>query len=188
MSEETWAGFETACRACERCALAQTRTHVVIGRGSHTTGAVLFIGEGPGEREDLSGVAFVGRAGKLLDLLLTAHRFPMDAWYIANIVKCRPPGNREPSEEEAAACLPWLRWQVKTLAPRIIVCLGRVASKYLIDRNIRITSARGQWVHRQDFWIMPTWHPAAVLRDPGKKIEIYQDLELVREKLREFGQ
>lgn len=187
MSEETWAGFEAACKACERCGLSRTRTHVVVGRGTPAQGAVLFVGEGPGEQEDLSGIAFTGRAGKLLDLLLAAHRFPQDAWYIANIVKCRPPGNREPTEEEAAACMPWLRWQVKALKPRIIVCLGRVAARHLIDGNIRITSARGKWVRRQDFWMMPTWHPAAVLRDPGKKVEIYQDLELVRDKLREFG-
>jgi hypothetical protein len=96
MSEETWAGFEAACKACERCGLSRTRTHVVVGRGTPAQGAVLFVGEGPGEQEDLSGIAFTGRAGKLLDLLLAAHRFPQDAWYIANIVKCRPraTGNR----------------------------------------------------------------------------------------------
>lgn len=187
MVSEAWSQFEEACGSCTKCGLSGTRTHVVIGRGTAVPGPVLFVGEGPGEQEDLSGIAFVGRAGQLLDLLLTALQFPDDAWYIANIVKCRPPGNREPSGEEAAACLPWLRWQVKTLKPRIIVCMGRVASKYLIDQNIRITSARGRWVQRQDFWMMPTWHPAAVLRDPGKKTEMYQDLEQVREKLREYG-
>jgi uracil-DNA glycosylase len=183
MTTDAWKGFVEACGTCTRCGLSATRTHVVIGRGTAAPVPVLFVGEGPGEQEDLQGKAFVGRAGQLLDLLLAAHQFPGDSWYIANIVKCRPPGNREPSDEEAAACMPWLRWQVKTLKPRIIVCLGRVASKHLIDKDIRITAARGNWVERQGFWMMPTWHPAAVLRDPAKRADLYLDLEKVRERM-----
>ena len=183
MSVEAWKQFEEACSACTKCALSQSRTQVVLGRGTTSPVPVLLVGEGPGEQEDQQGMAFVGRAGHLLDLVLTALQYPEDAWYIANIVKCRPPANREPTDDEAAACLPWLRWQVKALKPRIIVCLGRIASRQLIDKDIRITAARGKWVERQGFWMMPTWHPAAVLRDPAKKADLYQDLEQVREKM-----
>ena len=188
MSVEAWKQFREACSACTKCALSQSRTQVVLGRGTTSPVPVLFVGEGPGEQEDQQGMAFVGRAGQLLDLVLTALQFPEDAWYIANIVKCRPPENREPTDDEAAACLPWLRWQVKALKPRIIVCLGRIAARQLIDKDIRITAARGIWVERQGFWMMPTWHPAAVLRDPAKKTDLYQDLEQVRERMALYTQ
>ena len=188
MSVEAWKQFGEACSACTKCALSQSRTQVVLGRGTTSPVPVLFVGEGPGEQEDQQGMAFVGRAGQLLDLVLTALQFPEDAWYIANIVKCRPPENREPTDDEAAACLPWLRWQVKALKPRIIVCLGRIAARQLIDKDIRITAARGIWVERQGFWMMPTWHPAAVLRDPAKKTDLYQDLEQVRERMALYTQ
>ncbi len=187
MEERNWEQFEASCRACRRCGLADTRTQVVIGRGTALPVPLLLVGEGPGEQEDRQGQAFVGRAGKLLDLALTALRLTPEMWYIANIVKCRPPGNREPTDEEAAACLPWLRWQVRALRPSVIVCLGRTAARHLIDRNIRMTSARGNWVRRQDFWLMPTWHPAAVLRDEGKRTEFFLDLEQARMRLVESG-
>lgn len=186
MAPDDWKQFEEACKGCTKCMLSQTRTNVVTGRGRMAPVPLLFVGEGPGEQEDRQGLAFVGRAGQLLDFLLTALQLPEDLWYIANVVKCRPPGNREPTDDEAAACLPWLRWQVKALKPQIIVCLGRVAARHLIDKNIRITAARGQWVQRQGFWMMPTWHPAAVLRDPSKKTDLYLDMEQVCQKLDEL--
>jgi uracil-DNA glycosylase len=186
MEEENWNRFEEACRQCRQCPLCETRTQVVVGRGGFHRVPVMIVGEGPGEQEDLQGKAFVGKAGRLLDLLLESHRFEPADWYIANIVKCRPPGNREPSDAEAAACLPWLRWQVKAIRPSILVCLGRVAARHLIDKDIRITAARGQWVERQGFLMMPTWHPAAVLRDPAKKTDLWLDVEKVRLKLDEL--
>ncbi len=186
MENDSWSRFEEACRACVKCPLCETRRQVVIGRGEPRRVPLLLVGEGPGEQEDIQGQAFVGRAGKLLDLLMTGLRFDPDDWYIANIVKCRPPGNREPTDEEAAACLPWLRWQVRTLKPAILVCLGRTAARHLVDKDIRITAARGQWVEKPGFLVMPTWHPAAVLRDPGKKIDLFKDMEQVRETVEEL--
>lgn len=186
MEEDNWSRFEEACLQCRQCPLCETRTQVVVGRGEFHRVPVLFVGEGPGEQEDLQGRAFVGKAGMLLDLLLESLRFTPADWYIANIVKCRPPGNREPSDAEAAACMPWLRQQVKAIRPAIIVCLGRVAARHLIDKDIRITAVRGQWVERQGFLMMPTWHPAAVLRDPSKKTDLWLDVEKVRLKLDEL--
>lgn len=183
MENETWVKFAESCSCCTKCSLSLSRTQVVLGRGVPGQVPVMLIGEGPGEQEDKEGLAFVGRSGKLLDTLLAALRFAPEEWYIANIVKCRPPDNREPSEEEVAACLPWLRWQVKALRPSIIVCLGRTASKNLIDKDIKLTQARGKWVERQGFYMMPTWHPAAVLRDPSKKTDLFLDMEAVKNKI-----
>lgn len=183
----TWDEFVTECLACNKCGLGHTRTQVVIGRGNHLDVPLMLIGEGPGEQEDIQGKAFVGRAGQLLDLLLNALSFNEKQYYIANIVKCRPPGNRVPADDEAQACLPWLRYQVKYIQPSIIVCMGSTAAKWLIDREIRITKARGQWVDKKGhFLIMPTYHPSAVLRDNSKRLEFFNDFKLVREKLMEL--
>lgn len=177
--------FINACRNCTDCDLAKTRTNVVIGRGANLNAPVMLVGEGPGEQEDLTGQAFVGRAGKLLDHLLTALMFNPEDYYICNIVKCRPPNNRAPSLEEAKACLPWLRCQVKYIKPKIIVCLGATALKYLVSQDARITQVRGNWVDRPGFFrIMPTYHPAALLRDPKKKEEMFLDMKKVREYLK----
>lgn len=186
MDLERWNQFEEACRNCTKCGLAKSRSQVVLGRGVVHEVPVMMVGEGPRQQEDLTGKAFVGPAGALLDTLLTALRFDPDEWYIGNVVKCRPPSNREPSDEEAAACLPWLRFQVKALKPKVLVCLGRTAARHLVGRDIRITAARGKWVEKQGFWIMPTWHPAAVLRDATKKTDLFLDLEQVRKKLDEL--
>jgi DNA polymerase len=148
----------------------------------------MLIGEGPGEQEDLQGLPFVGSAGKLLDLLLDALPIRKGDYYIANIVKCRPPGNRVPLEEEAEKCLPFLRNQVSLIRPKIIVCLGATAMKYIIDRNAKITQIRGQWVERKGFWIMPTFHPAALLRDESKKVLMWEDFKKVKQKLEELCQ
>ncbi|MCX7772589.1 MAG: uracil-DNA glycosylase [Clostridia bacterium] len=183
-----WEGFVSECMACTKCGLHKERKHVVIGRGESLNVPLLFVGEGPGEQEDIQGEAFVGRAGKLLDLLLEALEFSPRNYYIANIVKCRPPDNRTPTDEEVMACLPWLRYQVKIIKPKIIVCLGATAAKAIIDPDFKITKMRGGWVERQGkTLIMPTFHPSAVLRDSAKRDDFYLDLKKVREKLVERG-
>jgi DNA polymerase len=150
----------------------------------------MFVGEGPGEQEDLQGKPFVGPAGQLLDLLLEALMFDVDDYYIANIVKCRPPGNRVPTDEEANKCLDYLRNQVYLIKPQIIVCLGATAMKYIVDKNARITQIRGQWIERKmekkECWIMPTFHPAALLRDESKKLLMWDDLKKVKLKFDEI--
>lgn len=182
-----WKELESSCLACMKCDLGKTRTNVVIERGSRTA-PVMLIGEGPGEQEDKQGRPFVGAAGKLLDLLLSALMLEEKDYYICNIVKCRPPGNREPTEEEAMSCLPWLRNQTALIRPRIMVCMGATAMKYIIDRNAKITQIRGRWIERKGFWIMPTFHPAALLRDVSKKALMFEDMKKVKLKLDEFRQ
>ncbi len=179
-----WENFVKACKVCTRCGLSNGRHHVVIGRGTNLNAPIMFVGEGPGQQEDLTGKAFVGRAGKLLDNLLNALMFDPNDYYICNIVKCRPPNNRNPLKEEAEACLPWLRFQVKYIKPKMIVCLGGTALKYLVDEKARITRYRGNWIERPGFFrIMPTYHPSAVLRDPSRKEEMFWDMKKVKECL-----
>lgn len=180
--EINWSNLESAMQSCNACVLARGRKNVVPGRGS-LKARVLFVGEGPGEQEDLQGIPFVGAAGKLLDLALEALLFNPDDYYIANIVKCRPPANREPTDEEATACMPFLRAQFKLIDPKIMVCLGATAAKNIISKDIKITAARGRWVERKGLLIMPTFHPAALLRDDGKKMQFYLDLKEVKNKL-----
>lgn len=180
-----WSEFEEKCKSCIKCGLGKTRTNIVIERGSRTA-PLMLIGEGPGEQEDRQGKPFVGAAGQLLDLLLSALAFGEDEYYICNIVKCRPPANRIPTDDEAESCLPWLRNQVALVRPQIIVCLGSTALKYVVDKNARITQARGQWIDRKGFWIMPTFHPAALLRDAAKKALLFEDMKSVRLKLNEL--
>jgi len=177
-----WDELVEYCKGCKRCALANTRTNVVIGRGNKEA-KLMMIGEGPGEQEDLQGKAFVGKAGKLLDLLLKGLGFGENEYYIANIVKCRPPGNRQPNDQEAEACLPFLRNQVAIIKPKIIVCLGGTAVKYIVDKNAKITKIRGSWIERKGYYIMPTYHPAALLRDNSKKEPMWNDFKKIREKL-----
>lgn len=183
MSE--WDQLNSACKDCQSCELGRTRTNIVIGRGN-VNAPVLFIGEGPGEQEDLQGMPFVGAAGKLLDTLLEALMFKPDDYYIANVVKCRPPNNRVPSDEEAEKCLPFLRKQVSLIRPKILVCLGSTAAKYIISKDIRITQIRGQWIERKGFWMMPTFHPAALLRDQSKKTLLFTDIREVKMKLNDI--
>ncbi len=183
----SWEQLIKDCSDCNRCNLGRTRSNIVIERGSRNA-PLMFVGEGPGEQEDLQGKPFVGPAGKLLDLLLDALMFKKDEYYIANIVKCRPPGNRVPLDEEAEKCLPFLRNQVLLVKPQIIVCLGSTAMKYIIDRDARITKIRGQWIERKGFWIMPTFHPAALLRDESKKVLMWEDIKKVKNKLESLCQ
>lgn len=181
-----WKMLEDACRSCERCGLCQTRHNVVFGVGPKDAD-VMFIGEGPGEQEDLQGEPFVGPAGKLLDDMLSIIDLSRENVYIANIVKCRPPRNRDPLETEQDACIGYLREQVRLIQPKIIVCLGRVAAMRLIRPDYRITREHGQWTQRGDVWISATYHPSALLRDAFKRPESFDDLMSIRQKIQEIG-
>ena len=181
-----WGELERACNQCTQCGLCRTRHHVVFGVGPRDAD-VMFIGEGPGEQEDLKGEPFVGPAGKLLDDMLSIIDLSREKAYIANIVKCRPPGNRDPLEEEQAACVGYLRQQVALLQPKIIVCLGRIAATRLIRADFRITREHGSWTERNGVWMTAMYHPSALLRDVSKRPESFEDLLRIREKIRELS-
>ena len=184
---QTWEQLEQSCLSCTGCGLCETRHNVVFGVGKRDTD-VLFVGEGPGEQEDLQGEPFVGPAGKLLDDMLSILDLDRNEnCYIVNIVKCRPPRNRDPLETEQEACIGFLRNQVALIQPKIIVCLGRIAAKKLIDPDFRITRQHGQWFKRGDFWMMATFHPSALLRDVSKRPEAFDDLMSLRSKMKELG-
>lgn len=179
--------MKEVCLRCRACPLAARRTSVVFGEGV-LDAQVMFVGEGPGEQEDLQGRPFVGPAGQLLDRMLAAIGLDRNAnAMICNIVKCRPPGNRTPTPEEGQKCLPFLRAQVDIVRPRIIVCLGATAVRHIIGPEAYITRVRGQWLERKGFWITATYHPAALLRDPSRKPEAWADLKSIRDKIRELG-
>jgi uracil-DNA glycosylase family 4 len=180
-----WEELEVLCRTCNKCRLCENRSNVVFGKGSRTAD-LMFVGEGPGRDEDAIGMPFVGKAGQLLDRILEAAGIDAKEVYIGNIVKCRPPNNRIPAPDEARACLPYLRNQVYLIKPRIIVCLGATAAKYIIDENIRITRDRGKWYERKGYWLMATYHPAALLRDEAKKRPAWEDFRGIRAKLAEL--
>ena len=178
--------LQQECLACQRCGLCQTRTNVVFGQGVPNA-EVLFVGEGPGASEDEQGLPFVGRSGQLLDKYLFAIDLDRKKnCYIANIVKCRPPHNRDPLETEQDACIGYLRNQVALVKPKIIVCLGRIAAKRLIDPDYRITRQHGQWVERNGVWMTAIYHPSALLRDVSKRPETFDDLLAIRAKIREI--
>ena len=180
-----WDGLKQTCYNCTRCGLCETRHHVVFGIGNEHAD-ILFVGEGPGEQEDLKGEPFVGPAGKLLDDMLSIIDLDRhENCYIANIVKCRPPRNRDPLETEQEACIDYLRNQVALIKPKVIVCLGRIAAQKLIDPEFRITRQHGQWIQRGNVWMTAIYHPSALLRDVSKRPETFEDLLGIREKLRE---
>lgn len=182
----TWDGLREQCLKCEKCELCRTRTNVVFGVGVPDA-EVMFIGEGPGENEDLQGEPFVGRGGQLLDKYLDAIGLDRKKnIYIGNMVKCRPPKNRDPKPEEQEACISWLRSQVKLLRPKIIVCLGRIAAQRLIDPNFRVTRQHGQFFDKNGTLMMGTFHPAALLRNPSQKPDAFEDFLALREKIREI--
>ena len=168
--------LERVVRACRRCPLSETRTQAVFGAGKED-GRIMFVGEGPGFHEDRLGKPFVGRAGELLDRMLEAVNLGRDDVYITNIVKCRPPDNRNPLDSECEQCMDYLRWQVKLIDPDIIVCLGAVAARKLIRSNFRITKEHGTWHRKGRFHIMAMYHPAALLRDPSKKRDAWEALQ-----------
>lgn len=179
-----WEGLERQCENCTRCGLCKTRNNVVFGVGVRDAD-IMFIGEGPGEQEDLQGVPFVGAAGKFLDDMLSIIGVNRKNCYIANIVKCRPPGNRDPQDEEQDACIDYLRKQVELVKPQIIVCLGRVAARRIIYPDYRITRDHGTWICRNGTWMTAIYHPSALLRDVSKRPETFMDLLSIEEKLHE---
>ena len=179
-----WEELSRQCMSCTKCGLCQTRTNVVFGVGPQNAD-IMFVGEGPGEQEDLQGEPFVGAAGKLLDEMLSIIDLGRHNCYIANIVKCRPPRNRDPQDEEQEACISYLRNQVALIRPKIIVCLGRVAAKKLIDPDFRITQQHGNWFCSNGVWMTAIYHPSALLRDLSKRPETFDDLLNIREKYKE---
>lgn len=181
----TWDELYASCRSCEKCELSKTRTNCVFGVGNRSAD-LMFIGEAPGEREDLTGLPFVGRAGQLLDKYLFAVDIPRENVYIANILKCRPPKNRDPLPAEEDACMDYLREQVRLVRPKIIVCLGRIAAQRLISPDYRITREHGTWVQRGNFLITAVYHPALLLRDPHKKEDMLEDMKAIAAKLDEL--
>jgi len=186
MPEITWALFRQQVTACQLCPLYEGIRNKVPGQGDiHSP--LMFIGEGPGQVEDEEGLAFVGPAGQLLTRMLAAISLPRDRVYICNIVKCRPPNNRVPTEEEAAACRLHLRMQTALIRPQVIVLLGSTAAKNTLGPEIRITRDRGKWFERKGVWMMPTYHPSALLRDPAKKREAWEDMQRLRDKLIELN-
>ena len=184
MTLDTWEQLEQTCLQCRKCQLCHGRTRVVFGVGNRHA-EILFVGEGPGEQEDLKGEPFVGPAGKLLDDMLSIIDLDRTNVYIANIIKCRPPHNRDPQEEEQAACIDYLRRQTALIRPKIIVCLGRIAAKKLIDPDYRITKEHGTWICRNGIWMTAIYHPSALLRDVSKRPETFEDLLTIRDKMRD---
>ena len=184
MSMMNWDALRHACHSCVKCGLCETRHNVVFGVGPEWAD-VMFVGEGPGEQEDLKGEPFVGAAGLLLDDMMSIIDLDRSRCYIANIVKCRPPMNRDPLETEQDACIGYLRNQVALIRPKIIVCLGRVAAKRLIDPEYRITRQHGTWVQKGNVWMTAIYHPSALLRYVSKRPETFEDLLSIRDKITE---
>lgn len=175
--------LKASCLNCSKCGLCETRHNVVFGVGNPNA-KVMFVGEGPGENEDLQGEPFVGRAGKLLDTMLDAIDLSRERnIYIANIVKCRPPKNRDPLPEEQEACIDWLRNQFAIMRPKIVVCLGRIAGMKIMDPKMKITKDHGKFIDKKGTLMMATLHPAALLRNPTQKPDAFNDFLLLRNKI-----
>lgn len=173
------------CLSCQKCPLAATRTNVVFGVGNPHAD-VMFIGEGPGANEDAQGEPFVGRGGQLLDKFLAAVDLSRNNnIYIGNMVKCRPPQNRDPDPSEVSECIGYLQQQIQLIQPKIIVCLGRISACYMIDKNFKVTKEHGQWVQKDGIWMMGTFHPAALLRNPNNKPLCFEDMLSLRNKILE---
>lgn len=183
---DNWEQLENDARQCRKCKLCKTRNNVVFGVGNKEAD-LMFIGEGPGADEDMQGIPFVGKAGKLMNMAFEIIGLDRNKVYIANIVKCRPPSNRNPQDDEAIACLNYLRNQVILVKPKVIVLLGSVALKNILGKEYGITASRGRWIEKKGIMYMPTWHPAALLRDETKKIDFINDLKMVMERMDELG-
>ncbi len=183
---DNWEALEQSCLQCNKCKLCSGRTNVVFGVGNKNAD-VLFVGEGPGEQEDIQGEPFVGPAGKLLDDMMSIIDLDRSKVYIANIVKCRPPHNRDPQDDEQDACIDYLRNQVALIQPKIIVCLGRIAARRIIDPEYRITREHGTWIQRNGIWMTALYHPSALLRDLSKRPETFEDLLEIRDKMRQIN-
>lgn len=173
---DNWEDLEKSILECKKCRLCTNRTNIVFGQGNKKA-RLMFIGEGPGADEDKQGIPFVGKAGQLMNNAFQALEINREDVYIANIVKCRPPSNRVPEDDEAQTCLNYLRNQVILIKPKIIVLLGNTALKNILGKEYGITAVRGNWMEKNGIKYMPTWHPAALLRDENKKIEFWQDLK-----------
>lgn len=181
-----WETLKADCLACRNCELCSTRTNVVFGQGAETA-EVLFVGEGPGQSEDEQGLPFVGRSGQLLDKYLFAIDLDRASnCYIANIVKCRPPQNRDPLNTEKDACHGYLARQLALMKPKIIVCLGRISAMEIIKEDFKITQEHGQFFEKNGIQMMALYHPAALLRDPRKKPETFEDLKRLQAKIQEI--
>ena len=179
-----WEELEEAIKDCSKCKLCNNRNNIVFGCGNKTAD-IMFIGEGPGADEDMQGEPFVGKAGKLMDMAFQALGINRKEVYIANIVKCRPPNNRNPEPDEVKACIDYLRNQVILVKPKIIVLLGSVALKNILGNEYGITTSRGKWIEKNGILYMPTFHPAALLRDDTKKIDFWKDLKQIKNKIEE---
>ena len=179
---DNWDDLKKSIAECKKCRLCTNRTNIVLGEGN-INAKIMFIGEGPGADEDKQGLPFVGKAGQLMNKAFQALGINREEIYIANIVKCRPPSNSVPEEDEAQACLNYLRNQVVLIKPEIIVLLGSTALKTILGKEYGITAVRGKWMEKNGIKYMPTWHPAALLRDENKKIEFWQDLKEVKKYL-----
>ena len=187
MKYESFEQLKEECSKCMSCPLGATRTNLVFGVGNENAD-ILFVGEGPGENEDLQGEPFVGKAGQLLDKYLNV--IDLDRKknvYIANIVKCRPPQNRDPKPEEQDICIEWLRNQTRLIKPKIIVCLGRIAAQKLISEDFRVTKQHGEFVQKGNIFFMGTFHPAALLRNPLNKPDTLSDFQKLRDKINELN-
>lgn len=180
--QDTWESLFRECAGCHECSLAQTRKNVVFGVGNQNA-EIMLVGEGPGANEDEKGIPFVGRAGKLLDDMLAIIGLDRTKVYIANIVKCRPPENRDPLNVEQNACIGYLNRQIALLQPKILVCLGRIAAMRFIDPKFRITKEHGVWYDRNGIRMMAIYHPSALLRDPSKKPEAFDDLKTLQSEI-----
>ena len=179
-----WDTLEEQCRGCTRCALHKERTNCVFGTGSREA-KLMFVGEAPGAKEDETGIPFVGAAGKLLDKYLCAVGISREEVYIANILKCRPPANRDPLPEEQDACIEYLREQVRLIRPKVIVCLGRISAMRLIKPDFKITKEHGVFFKKNEYTLCAVYHPAALLRDPRKKEDMYTDMKNIAAFLQE---
>lgn len=179
----SWEELENLCKNCNKCKLVNGRHSVVIGEGNKNA-SIMFIGEGPGADEDAQGLPFVGKAGKLMNMAFAGVGIKREEVYITNIVKCRPPNNRNPEKEEAEACREYLQCQINLVKPKIIVLLGSVALKNILGEEYGITKDRGKWVERNGIKYLPTFHPAALLRDENKKIDFWKDLKLVKQEIK----
>lgn len=188
VAEMDWPELRSAVKACRACALHETRTQTVFGVGDPAA-ELMVIGEAPGAEEDRQGEPFVGRAGQLLDLMLAAIGLKREQVYIANILKCRPPGNRDPKPQEAACCEPFLMRQIALVRPRVLLAVGRVSAQNLLHTDAPIGRLRGRWFELGPGHIplLVTYHPAYLLRSPEEKAKAWRDLQQLALRLREGG-
>lgn len=186
MNNTSWETLYNECNECKKCSLCETKTNTVFGSGNKNA-TLMFIGEAPGEKEDLQGLPFVGASGKLLDKYLDAVGLKREDVYIANILKCRPPKNRDPKPEEEDACIDFLRKQLELIQPKMIVCLGRISAMRLIKPDFKITSEHGKWFKKGNFLMCAVYHPSALLRDPRKRDDMMADFIMLKNKLDELS-